>query len=391
MKLHKITSLMMTMTNQCNLLCKYCFCHHDVQRMDYSTAKRCADFVIANACEEGTTPKLAFFGGEPLLEWDTIVVPLTNYIRQEYKKPFDLSLTTNGLLLTEDKLKFMVENRIIMMLSIDGDRKSQDYNRPKKDGSGSFDLIAPKIPLILSYMPHCEFRITLTAKTIPDFYENIRFVASTGCQRLKIYPNVFETWTDADVEYFKQQVSLLGDAAIHAFRHGHTPLLFKQYTDNFGNAIILHDAIERNQNRNCIGCGGCDHCGLGALRNASTDVNGNVFGCHHILMDMDSPFYLGSIWDGIDDVRREKLIGLFDEKPLKGKNCAACDLNLICSGGCAPNNYAMFGDLSLVPPIYCDWTTILFNDAVRVCQILGEEKNILFKTFFDQAIGRSAV
>lgn len=49
--------------------------------MTYDTALDAAKFLIANAEEVNQTPSINFFGGEPMLMWDSIIVPLTNWIR----------------------------------------------------------------------------------------------------------------------------------------------------------------------------------------------------------------------------------------------------------------------------------------------------------------------
>ena len=118
-KLPKITSVMLNVTHACNLRCRYCFVNQKPETMIYQTAKDTVHFLLNN-CKENETPSINFFGGEPMLCWDSIIVPLTKYIREELKTPFDLSMTTNGTLLNEERIQFMKDNHIGMLFSIDG-------------------------------------------------------------------------------------------------------------------------------------------------------------------------------------------------------------------------------------------------------------------------------
>ena len=92
--------------------------------MTYETAKAAAEFLIKNTEETNITPSINFFGGEPMLMWDSIIVPLTNWIRNEYKKPFSLGITTNGTLLDEEKIEFLKKNGVNLLFSIDGGKET---------------------------------------------------------------------------------------------------------------------------------------------------------------------------------------------------------------------------------------------------------------------------
>ena len=86
--------------------------------MSLETAKKAVDFMVNNfnkAKELGygqDQVNLTFFGGEPTLCWDSIIVPLTAYIKEKYPKIFSLNITTNGTLLNQDRINFLKENEI---------------------------------------------------------------------------------------------------------------------------------------------------------------------------------------------------------------------------------------------------------------------------------------
>ena len=170
----KISSAFLNLTNACNLACQYCFVEQHPDFMTLETAKYAADWLASNA-ENGDKPSINFFGGEPLLQWDKIIVPLTEYIRGKYGRNFQLSMTSNCILMDEEKAAFCKENGIGLLFSVDGDKATQDCNRPCRDGRSSFDILLPKMPIVLEYWPHVTFRSTVTPETCGELYRNMLF------------------------------------------------------------------------------------------------------------------------------------------------------------------------------------------------------------------------
>ena len=74
--LPRITSVMLVVTHGCNLRCKYCFVRKEPERMSLETAKAAARMLMENARVSGAAPEINFFGGEPMLEYDTVIRPL---------------------------------------------------------------------------------------------------------------------------------------------------------------------------------------------------------------------------------------------------------------------------------------------------------------------------
>lgn len=64
-------------------------------------------------------PLVVFFGGEPLLMFSQIIVPIV----EEFSEQCDFSLTTNGILLNEDVVDFFYKNNVEVLLSFDGIKK----------------------------------------------------------------------------------------------------------------------------------------------------------------------------------------------------------------------------------------------------------------------------
>jgi sulfatase maturation enzyme AslB (radical SAM superfamily) len=211
--------------------------------MTYETAKAAAEFLIKNAEETNVTPSINFFGGEPMLMWDSIIVPLTNWIRNEYKKPFSRGITTNGTLLNEEKVQFLKNNGIGLLLSIDGDKETQDYNRPYVNGEGSFDSIKTNIPIITQNFINTTFRMTCIPPTSQYLFNNIMFAKNNNFNSFFVIPNVFEDWDENSRNIVKEEIRKYGDYYIDSMRNNISPIYFSTFELSFNDIKQINNAI----------------------------------------------------------------------------------------------------------------------------------------------------
>ena len=203
-----------------------------------------AQFLIKNAEESGVIPNINFFGGEPMIMWDEIIVPLTNWIRNEYQKPFSLGITTNGVLLNEDKLNYIKENNIGLLFSCDGAKETQDYNRPFHNGSSSFDIIEPLMPKILETNEFITFRMTTIPATCHHTFKNIEYAINKGFKSFFIIPNYFETWDDEHRKILENEMHKYTEYYIETCRAGKFPITFSNFEDCFRDIKKINLAIQ---------------------------------------------------------------------------------------------------------------------------------------------------
>lgn len=378
--LPKITSAMLVVTHACNLRCVYCFVNKKPEHMSYETALNAVKFLIENAESINKVPNINFFGGEPTLMWDSIIVPLTTWIRREYAKPFTIGITTNGTLLDDERMSFLLENHVSVLFSIDGDKVTQDYNRPYHNGEGSFDSLSSIIPKISKNFPYATFRSTAIPPTCQHVFDNIMFARDSGFKKFYVVPNVFEAWTEDQKAILKHELDKYVDYYIEEYRQGRAPIEFTSLDDTFKDINKINYSISHNQRRKLRQCSSCGKCGLGATSSASIDPNGNIYGCQEMTSNEGSHsiFYIGNIYDGVDDERRLALMKAFDDIEATGTNCSSCRYDRICNGGCVANNYMINGALGINPPMYCWWQQTVLDAAIRIVQTLGNEENVAF-------------
>ena len=76
-----------------------------------------------------------------------VVKEVVDYARskeKEYNKNFRFTITTNGMLLTDDKIDYINKEMYNVVLSLDGRKEVNDRMRFCVNGSGSYDIILPK-------------------------------------------------------------------------------------------------------------------------------------------------------------------------------------------------------------------------------------------------------
>lgn len=140
-------NLILQVTQQCNLRCKYCAYSgnyynrtHSSERMSFEDAKRVIDFYLERSIEMDELA-LSFYGGEPLLEFDLIKRCVDYIISKSGERKVRFPMTTNGTLLTEEVIKFLVQHEFKLLISLDGNKESHDINRQFRNGGGSFEVI----------------------------------------------------------------------------------------------------------------------------------------------------------------------------------------------------------------------------------------------------------
>jgi len=154
-----IQQIIIDLTNQCNMRCKYCAFSgkykyqrsHGNRQISREIAMRAVDYFIENS-DKFETPDVTFYGGEPFLRFD-LFKEIVEYVKSHHKA-FHFSLTTNGTLLDNEKIcAFLIENEISINVSLDGPQDIHDRNRVMVDGRGSFDRIIENLSRIKDYAP----------------------------------------------------------------------------------------------------------------------------------------------------------------------------------------------------------------------------------------------
>lgn len=213
------TQGIISITNRCNLACPYCFHNQSPVDMDFDTADKAIRFLLANAAQRQAKAGVTFFGGEPLLCFDSIIKPLV----LKYGDILGWSITTNGMLLTKEVVDFCFDHKISILLSLDGGKIIQDAQRPTQDGTSSFDMIAKNIPYLLYRSPDTILRATVTRFSLNHLDEITHTAERYGFKYIRLVPNLYETWDDTDYEKITRFMDLEAIKLMQSISWGEKP------------------------------------------------------------------------------------------------------------------------------------------------------------------------
>lgn len=360
--LPEISSAMLVVTHGCNLECRYCFVRQGAERMSPETAWEAVEFLSRNAERSGEVPAINFFGGEPLLMWDGLIEPLVRRVRAE-GRPFRFSVTTNGTLLTGERMDFMRREGFGLLLSMDGVREVQDANRPFHGGRGSFDALESVVPEVLARWPGTTLRMTAVPASCRWLFKSILWAERAGFRSFFVVPNVFESWDAA--AWAELEHSVFNYADLYAARHGRGEECIRFSTFE----RMLRDLGPGGRERAALRRRAENKCGLGAGRFASIAPDGAIYACQELCSNggRESPFYIGNLGEGVSEERRRELMGRYSAERSRGeRGCGGCPCAELCDGGCAANNYLATGRLNILPEVYCRWMRLLLRAAERV-------------------------
>lgn len=392
-----LSSACLNLTDDCNLACKYCFVAQQPHYMSLETAKQAVDFLVNNLrikkekgyISEKAKTNITYFGGEPTLMWDSIIVPLTEYIEKFYPNEIETSITTNGTLLNKERINFLYEHEIDVLLSIDGAKETQDFNRPCKQGKcSSFDLVIKNIPYLLEKFPNTTFRSTIYAPTVSYTFENYIFASYMGFKNIFMVPNSRDVWTEQDKKILKQEIIKIYDFIIYSFQNQKRIINFSLINYSF-EKVLRHDLYAFNNIKlDFEESRSCQRCGLGTGF-GSIGYNGNIYGCQEQdSKGSNSKFYLGNIYQGIDINKHSLLLEEY-QRPQKvmceNKDlCETCKLRNVCDMEVCPSSAQdLFNSFFIDTEIHCLWQQFLFDAAVDTMKILVKDNNQLFKRYLD--------
>lgn len=153
-------------TLDCNFRCSYCYEKHIDMRMEDQTIENILKF-IDKITRKVNKLIINWFGGEPLLEADSIIILCENInkICKNNNCSYESALITNGYLLNNDLIKKIdLLNLRKIQITIDGIDEIHDLTRMYMDGTGTFEKIYKNLIEALNTGIYITLRINVSNK-----------------------------------------------------------------------------------------------------------------------------------------------------------------------------------------------------------------------------------
>jgi len=200
--------LQICITTECQLNCRYCKMGkiYPPQVMSLSTLKKGIDFLLTSSSKIVT---FQIFGGEPFLRWDLVKKGIEYFCEKTKKKRRinEISLTTNGVLLTEEKINFFKETGadFDVVFSLDGQKKTQNFNRPpfrKEVKDAYFDLTIKNLKNLISSGIDFFVNMVVGPENLHNLKENVDFLVDQGVRSIRISYAMSIFWEKEAIENF---------------------------------------------------------------------------------------------------------------------------------------------------------------------------------------------
>ncbi len=353
-----LKAMCLNVAHACNLTCDYCFAsqgkyHGERALMSFAVGKAAIDFLLANSGNHRNLD-VDFFGGEPLLNFD-VVKQIVEYARSREKetgKVFRFTLTTNGMLLSDEVTDYLNEHMYNVVLSLDGRREVHDRLRRTVDGKGSYDTIVPKFQRFVQRRGDKEYYVrgTYTADNL-DFTKDVFHMADLGFEKLSMEPvigNEEESFAlqPKHMEVLHKEYERLADEMIRREAAG-KPITFYHYMLDLSDGPCIYKRISG--------------CGAGTEYLAVTPW-GELFPCHQFVGDEN--YSLGDVFNGI---KKPEMVDRFKSCNCYSRpECQECWAKLYCSGGCAANAAHATGSITGVHPFSCELFKKRIESALAV-------------------------
>lgn len=330
-------ALCLNVAHACNLRCTYCFAGQGrfgggPQLMSWEVGKAAVDFLFAQA-PPGAELEIDFFGGEPLLNFSLVRALIGYGLAQSRRqgKPLRFTLTTNGLLLDEEKLAFLNQHDVQLILSLDGRPEVHDRCRLLPEGGGSYAAVLPRIMRAVASRNGQNYFIrgTFTRYNL-DFAQDVAHLLSLGLREISLEPVVAAP--EEDYALGQEHLPVLAreyDRLVQLFLDelaAGRPFTFFHFQVDLEPGLCLPKRLQG--------------CGAGGQYLAVTP-KGEIYPCHQFVGQ--PKFRLGSLAEGITNLRlREQFLNM----NVLGKSCRLCWARYFCGGGCHAANLAYENSLA---------------------------------------------
>ncbi len=299
-------------TLACNLNCAYCFENgfRNNRFMSDETVDEIIKF-IGNKINNGTKSiHITWFGGEPLLAYNTIfefnkkLKPIIADKTIQYMS----SMISNGILLTEDKAKYLAEECNLKNIQITIDGKEKTYCKQKGATPVQFRQVLNNIKNAVNHL-----KISVRFNCNKDNFEDILFIANEiidlcKCnENLKLYlARLVDYSCGCESNFFSQEEF---DSKYIEFNKFVCQKLGKDYKPK----------LPKYRK---------SFCGLFKLKNLVVGPDGELYKCEHYVGREEK--VIGNIRQGL--FYTDEMLDFVSNKIYA--KCKECKLFPLCVGGC---------------------------------------------------------
>ena len=327
----EIKLLILRVTNDCNLRCRYCYaCGGDNRgSMSFDMARRAIDYAAARS----KSFKVQFTGGEPLLKFP-LIKKIIAYLNNCSSSVL-YQLQTNGTLITPEIAREFKTLRIAVGISLDGMPEVNDLLRPFASGRGSTIATLQG----LQNLDAAGVKVGLTAVLTADNIDGLPRLVELASYQGNVYGIALDLLRP--VGRCVDNKILPPDPETMA-RQVRVSLCHAEELAGLGGSLVRFRELERLKYQLRRGVSRQHYCYATTGQSMVVMPQGEVYPCSSLVGIPD--FYLGNITN-----RDFSLSSALTRLPFLHRTvnelagCRDCPDNWLCGRGCLARTYAYTG------------------------------------------------
>lgn len=332
-----VRTLMLYLTEDCNLRCTYCFVKKSPRTMSLETVRQSVDFFL-NREVSGNRQEiwLTFFGGEPFIACEQMEEAIHRVGESLHGKGKRLhfSTTTNATFATDRVERIVRDNAMSLLVSLDGGEEAM-ASRPFLGGGNPFRAVTRNLRRLVEWSSSLIARMTFHPEAL-DLRANVERVLDLGAPSIALCPVNESDWGGHEERLEEANMELAEWFVSEACRGRFLPL---EVTWQMLRAVHHSRRGGDRPSRPC-------EVGTSLL---AVDPDGFVMPCHRFLYRKED--WLGRVEDSHFPPQRRQYLTLSSHEIL---GCQDCSAEPICGGGCRALVLSQGGDLRTgAHPGYC--------------------------------------
>jgi uncharacterized protein len=324
------------LSEQCNMACKYCFLGNNkdeirksfsVDNMSTETVDKAVDFFVEqlkkSAYNEVRRPAVIFYGGEPLVNYKSLIVAAQKLNKLKNEEPLlknlDMTVISNGLLLNEQRLLELKRLGVMISISIDGFTSESNSMRVDVNGKPVFEKLLHILNECNRLNVDFSLSVTLSEDSIKSVDNILKLLEIYNVKSLGYNILMSDGTFSLPDSYSKDAAQFIIESFIKLRKIGVYEDRMLRKLDTFAKSQVYYSDCAATSGAQIViapdGSVGICHGCIAGKKYFVTDINDRNFKANE-----NSVF---KEWSNLS--------------PVNNDNCLDCEALGICGGGCPVN------------------------------------------------------
>jgi uncharacterized protein len=376
----------------CNLDCTYCF-FLSKEALYPNARSRMSDATleayIRQLLESHRTPNVtvAWQGGEPTLMGVDFFRRSVEFV-EKHRRPnqtIEYTFQTNGVLLDDEWCRFFKEHNFLVGLSVDGPEEIHNTYRLNKGGQGTFKQVKRGWQYLLKHEVDFNILCTVNAanqhhgREVYRFFRDelgatwIQFIPIVERATAETLPLANLGWSEQPGGHrllYTQTGDLVTERSVGGEQYGRFLVdIFEEWVrHDVGRIFVqLFDVTLHAYFGQHLLCIHAPTCGYGP----ALEFNGDLYACDHFV---EPSYKLGNIHDShmLEMVASPQMRAFGDNKrDGLTSQCRACDVRVLCNGGCPKDRFTLSRDGEPGQNYLCDGLYFFFDHVRPAMEVMA--------------------